>query len=100
MHTAEIRENCNACGHHEVRAIEGSDIATDCCNLAKVACSEITTCDPACRVPKKTTWDHEKERGATRRHAVKKEQLRHFVPPEDPCEESVTDLQEDQESGK
>jgi hypothetical protein len=64
--------------------MEGSQFRTDWCMFANEACSTITSCDPSCRIPKKTKWDLEKGRRKDKRHRIKKESLDHFVTPEDP----------------
>ena len=84
MHQSEIREICYKCGHHDLKAMEDSQFRTDYCLLAKEPCSTISTCDPACRTPKKSKWDLEKGRRKDKRHRIKKEALDHFVTPDDP----------------
>lgn len=102
MHQNEIRKICYDCGHHDTRPTPGS-FGTDFYKFSQQDCSAILSCDPSCRIPKKTKWDHEKGRRKDKRHRIKKEPLDDFVTPQDPPanpddeQERDPPLDEDQE---
>jgi hypothetical protein len=92
MHTNEIREVCYRCGNHETRPTPGR-FSTDFCKFSQQDCSAILTCDPVCRIPKKTKWWHGDNRRKNKWYQIKKEPLDSFVTPEDP----TADPDEEQE---